>query len=768
MTTSSEIRRFIIQRGNAVALVVVCVGMLMSILVSKSGAQQPSYFGPNNGEISLPVPGQVYHGPYGNSSEKQNQPSTSNQANLSSMNNVATEYVEQPRHRPAMSNQQPPLINQPAIGQPARKFSSSFQQAPYIPLQHLPQKQSVSRPPYIPPQPYTPPQHNYNYPLQLTAAAPNPNSISANFPTATHYTDSQIESLPATEKPVTKTTSNQSNSVEQTNPATRSPAREVSDNLVDRKSETSSTDRLPSNADRETKTSEQAESDNATSKRVKLPAQAASTKKPNRQLGDTNKPLLAAQPKIGDHFYHDKPCVDPSAVLIPYEKNDFPQDPLGPPIVDPWAAIDVYTSKHLNPTQRPLIEWGRDLYGTGQFRPASTLLGDTNLMTPQFIVFGDWRTAIAKNRSNANETTQIATRLNLDYDLKITSTERLHAFVRPFDTGNRFTRVELDSGNIDFQPEFDFEFDTGFFEGDLGAIAGGMTNTVLPFDLPFAVGQIPLLMQNGIWMDDAFLGIAATIPAKNSPRLDWPNFDTTFFWGFDNITSPAFQGDDNAAKMYGITSWIEAYGGYVELGYVFLEDRTFIDRSYHNIGLSFTRRYGWLSNSVRVIANGGQTPNGIGATADGLCLLLENSLVTRKPYTVVPYFNMFAGFGRPQSVARAQGTGGILRNTGINFETDGLTGYPTLDASATESWGGALGINLLSDKLDHQLVLEFAFLQAMGFDPVRQAVDDQYGVGARYQKPISNSVLIRADVMYGFFEQDEDIFGTRIELRKKF
>lgn len=37
-----------------------------------------------------------------------------------------------------------------------------------------------------------------------------------------------------------------------------------------------------------------------------------------------------------------------------------------------------------------------------------------------------------------------------------------------------------------------------------------------------------------------------------------------------------------------------------------------------------------------------------------------------KPSTHVPYFNVFAGFDRPQSAACDDGDDGILKNTGIN------------------------------------------------------------------------------------------------------
>ena len=247
--------------------------------------------------------------------------------------------------------------------------------------------------------------------------------------------------------------------------------------------------------------------------------------------------------------------------------------------------------------------------------------------------------------------------------------------------------------------------------------------------------------------------------------------DFTFFAGYDKLDSPAFEGDDSAARIVGMASFLEMLNGYIEVDYAFLDDRTFADRSYHNIGIGYTRRYGrFVSNSTRVIVNAGQASAVQDNTADGVLLLSENSLITGFPSNIVPYFNMFAGFDRPQSAARAVGSGGVLRNTGILFESDNLTGYPTLDATANETFGMALGVEILSggDRFSQQLVLEAAALGVMGDAATRNAAGDQYGVGFRYQLPISNSVILRADGMYGFLRSDDDISGIRLEIRKKF
>ena len=188
---------------------------------------------------------------------------------------------------------------------------------------------------------------------------------------------------------------------------------------------------------------------------------------------------------------------------------------------------------------------------------------------------------------------------------------------------------------------------------------------------------------------------------------------------------------------------IEAKGGYIELGYAFLDDTANQGRSYNNVGISYTRRYlNLLSNSMRVIVNAGQNGPTDDRTANGVLLIAENSFLTRWPYNVIPYVNLWSGFDDPQSVARAGAAGGVLRNTGILFESDNLTGYPTLDATAANTYGAAVGIDLLSPEFTHQLILEAAALQVFGDPALRNAAGDQYGVGARYQVPISNATLL--------------------------
>lgn len=472
-------------------------------------------------------------------------------------------------------------------------------------------------------------------------------------------------------------------------------------------------------------------------------------------------PALAKEPEIPSgvtRTEHDAAVFrpDPSYTEQPY---------------DAQQQVEIYGGKRKNPAASQL-EIGRPLYEIGPLAKSWNLLGRKNLLFPHVHAFGDFRSALAYNDNGGVEQWRWANRLNLDVDMKLTATERLHAFFRPLDKNNSFTRWDIE-GNAENELEIqlDGNFDALFFEGEVGPILAGFTNRDNRIDLPFAVGFMPLLFQNGIWVEDAFTGAAVTIPSRNVPSLDISNMDTTFFFGFDKITSNALVnagGDlnDDSARLWGLTSWIEANRGYWEGGYGFVDaEEKLGDLDYHNLTLSYTKRYrNRLSNSVRFITNFGQNRDGDAAqTADGWVFLIENSLVTSKPSTLVPYLNAFIGLDRPQSLAR--GADGVLKNTGISFETDALTGFPKMDDSGQDTMGGAMGIEYLFD-LDQQVVLETAWVHDMAND--NKILGDQLGLSARWQKPITFAWILRADVMHAWREHDDDLFGARFEVRRKF
>jgi hypothetical protein len=492
------------------------------------------------------------------------------------------------------------------------------------------------------------------------------------------------------------------------------------------------------------------------------------------------RPETGPQPSPAPEGHHyPEPEMSEGVRKVPFDRGKFGADPqYEERAYDPAAQFQIYGGKKRIDKVRPLVELFQPLYGEGPLGPSYTFLGEKNPVTPQLYVYGDWRTVGAFNDNGAKEVGQVATRLNLDVDLKITSTERIHALFRPLDRNGKFTRYEFFGNDFDRQNranlQFDMNPDTLFFEGDLGPIWSGISGEYVKWDIPITFGLVPLFFQNGIWVDDAFVGGAFTIPALNSPMLDITNMDFTFFGGTEKVSSPALKNgnvlDDNGAHVYGVTTFIETLSGYFEGGIGRVDDvRANSNFSYNSVTGAWTRRYGgWLSNSVRAIHTFGQNPiGGARQTADGTVLLLENSLITHLPSTLVPYFNFFVGFDRPQSLVRDNG--GLLKNTGLNFETDAITAFPKLDDNANDTFGGAIGIQYLFS-LDQQIVGEVATVQTMGGKnkPGRSAKGDQYAVGFRYQLPLTPAWIFRADGIYGWLDEADDLAGIRVELRRKF
>ncbi len=478
-------------------------------------------------------------------------------------------------------------------------------------------------------------------------------------------------------------------------------------------------------------------------------------------------------PKLEDSIASPPPHdaqADCHALPSQYFAEDFAPTATFP--YEPYNSCeeqDTYGGKERLRTQRPWVEWFWPMYGAGPVPEPAHWFGFTNPAVPTFLVYGDYRAAAAYVDNGGESVGKLANRLNLDMDLKLTATERIHAFVDPFTNGNTFTSVVYGDGDTQFVNGLNGNFQTFFFEGDLGAMSGGVMGIDPPFDMPITFGRIPLLFQNGIWMEDNLLGAAFAIPARNSPFLDWSNYDWTFFASVDEVTSPAFGVDDSLANVFGSHIFIEAYKGYLEVGYAYLDDHTGQGLGYHNIGISFQRRYfNFVSNSLRCIINAGQDPLSGVKTADGVLFLSENTFLTESPYYKLPYANFFLGLDRPQSVARNANAQGVLRNTGINFESDNLTNYPTLDATGNDVYGAAVGIDLLGQGFTHQLIMEAAVLQVLGDDPLRNARGDQYALGVRYQRPLSNSWIFRADAMHGWRDDDSNVAGARVELRHKF
>lgn len=500
--------------------------------------------------------------------------------------------------------------------------------------------------------------------------------------------------------------------------------------------------------------------------------------------------------------------MSPNARKGTFDKSFFKPDPVykAQPY-DAKAQRAIYGNKRAVNTTQSFFEVGRPYLQAGPYKPGNPY---------RFMIYGDFQTGVGLNQFDDQSQQVLGLRASLDLDLKLTSTGRLHALIRPFDTANQPSQIRLDDeeegrgfvhiyqhcleNECSALESFDEVFGNFFFEGEIA-------------NLPIALGKIPHLVQNGVWLEDAYIGGAISWAAQNSKTLDIPNFDISLIGGLMGMDDRVFGGATQNGvdgSFVATTIFADGWGGYLEAGYGLVIDRGSDKRravvttdprfaggsfkgdlGYHNLTAAFTKRYGALiSNSVRFIANVGQEKLSLRnkpdiQTANGFALLIENSLITTKPLTFVPYFNFFVGVDSPQALSRQFG---LLRNTGLLFENNALTGQQAFFDNPDDSIGGAVGLEYLFN-LDQQIVIEAAGSASICRDRegknslgnrcrrgsvAGNAVRDQAGVGFRYQLPfglIRRAWILRADGSYGKLFQDngsKEFFSARLELRRKF
>ena len=59
-------------------------------------------------------------------------------------------------------------------------------------------------------------------------------------------------------------------------------------------------------------------------------------------------------------------------------------------------------------------------------------------------------------------------------------------------------------------------------------------------------------------------------------------------------------------------------------------------------------------------------------------------------------------------------------------------------------------------------------MRVMGEAIGRPASGDQYAVGVRYQHNLDEAWILRGHAMHGWLDNAEDLFGARMEIRRKF
>lgn len=406
---------------------------------------------------------------------------------------------------------------------------------------------------------------------------------------------------------------------------------------------------------------------------------------------------------------------------------------------------------------KPLLEWGEPFLSTGNIDPGFELPTGA-VWQPQFLVWGDLRTALQDFDSGGTHSREWASRLNLFAQLRLAPTERILVSFRPLDIDGRYAGKQ-------WEPEeksvngFNTELRTLYFEGDFGEIFPNLDpKDFNAHDWGFAVGRQPVFIQEGLLINDI---IDAVGVVRNSIRLPgFSNTRVTGMFGWDQIHRDNNQ-EDSSADMWGVFVESDLPLSTVNLDLVYVNADDATGDGYY-AAVSAVQRLGHLNTSFRALYSAAQG-NDNAAVSTGTLLFAETSWSPTGTHDNV-YINGYLGIDQFSSVARDVEAGGPLGRTGILFASVGLGNYgAALNNRPDDSYGGAIGYQRFITGQREQLIVELgARNETKG--PETGAV----AIGARYQRAFGRHTILVVDGFLNDSDASGQGSGIRTELRWKF
>ncbi len=352
-------------------------------------------------------------------------------------------------------------------------------------------------------------------------------------------------------------------------------------------------------------------------------------------------------------------------VLLLAAEPAFPPDPV-PPAVD---------AAPLSPSEAPEDRRPRLSLGPGLFpaEPGSgvNLWGERNLVRPSFYLWGEIRSAAAWSR-HGNLAEGAALAGDLQADLKLTSTERIHARFLPGldpDGSRAFAwSNEESSHRPDLRPE------SLYFETDLGAMVSSLSRQPAAFESRLALGLIPIRLGQGLWIDDSITGGVINSP-WSLPGCDPTASGTVVFAGAGQAWAPL--DEEQADGLVGGQQYFDTRLGRFEWGFAGFKT---------DDGQSLSPMVGWTGQL------GAWSPSLTGTTvqgddATGFAVLAKNRIDLE---SCSPYVNTFCG-DQGEALLRDRRRPGLFREAGIGFAFDPLAPLPVLSPGDGFVKGAALG-----------------------------------------------------------------------------
>ena len=372
-----------------------------------------------------------------------------------------------------------------------------------------------------------------------------------------------------------------------------------------------------------------------------------------------------------------------------------------------------------------------------------TFLGEQ--VTPRLDIDGFARWQLEDIQQLNMRSDLLAPELDLETNLQITATQRIHMLFQPLDGGFQRPWVyhihpgggwTINEDRLSGRPA------EVWYEGQ--PFNWLTPNDEEPLDLNLAVGRLPIFFQNGIFMNNI---ADAAMLGKNNIQIG--NLSNLNVLGF--VTIKETQGGLNPAdqreqrkRLVGFESDMDLMDYFLELTYAHAYDNNFsgdfnakgvpipgeekqaLNRDYWAVGI--TRTFGPNGVAFRILGNTGTSTSG-----PGELFVLETNADILHTHAYANFFGSTKNWMTASNLYSAP-----LANESILFAPDRLLPTIGMKISGSDFVGGALGV-ILNPRGHTTFTPEFDY----SIDNARNG-NDQVGAGFQIQSDIS-SLLIPGD-----------------------
>jgi len=408
----------------------------------------------------------------------------------------------------------------------------------------------------------------------------------------------------------------------------------------------------------------------------------------------------------------------------------------------------------------PILEVGEKLLASGKLARGLRLPTGA-VWRPSLVVFGNFRTALQSFDDGDTRVSEWASRLDLFFGLQFSGTERLLLGVRPLDKDGQSVRRVFEPNSMAGWDDRALNADVTslFFEGELGEIFPTLDrNDRRALDIGFSVGRQPLLIQDGILINDRIDAVAVT---RNTLRpAGASNLRLTALWGWNEVG----RGDnleDRSADLFGLFLELDTMKATWNLDASMVDSREETGDALF-LAVSRVSSFGRLNATLRAAAS---LPQDRETAATGRGTLLFSELSTNLGHTEhLIYLNGFRAIDDFSSVARDVDVGGPLERAGILFEARGVGSFGSaLSSDASRAMGGSLGAQFFAREGRRQFILELG--GRAGTDPT---VEDEWAIGGRFQQAFGRRHIMQLDTYFSTHDVRRDGVGGRVEWQVKF